>query len=112
MNQKNIDVINICIDAMLAFGNEKSKADIREAKEAFRGMAEQIEVLGDTVNMLSPLMMENRKLKEKQTPKPPEYIDYDTCYFKCGACSGEISWTGILEDHKYCLECGQAIDWR
>ena len=47
---------------------------------------------------------------EKQIPKPPEYIDYDTCYFKCGACSGEISWTGILEDHKYCLECGQATD--
>ena len=87
MNQKHIDVINICLDAMLAFGNEKSKADIKEAKVAFREMV------------------------EKATPKPPEYIDYDTCYFKCGACGGEISWTGILEDHKYCLECGQAIKW-
>ena len=86
MNQKNIDVIKICLDMMETFGNEKSKADIKEAKVAFKEMT------------------------EKAIPKPPEYIDYDTCYFKCGACSGEISWTGILEDHKYCLECGQATD--
>lgn len=85
MNQKNIDVINISLTMASVFGNEKSKADIKKAKEAFNVMV------------------------EKLTPKPPKYIDYDTCYFKCGACSGEISWTGILEDHKYCLECGQAI---
>ena len=63
MNQKNIDVINICLDMMETFGNEKSKADIKEAKEALRGMVEQNEVLADTVSMLSPLMMENKNMK-------------------------------------------------
>ena len=69
MNQKNIDVINICLDAMLAFGNEKSKADIKEAKEAFNEMA------------------------EKAIPKPPEYVDYDMGYYKCGSCGELITWT-------------------
>ena len=87
MNQKHIDVINICLDAMLAFGNEKSKSDIKEAKEAFRNMT------------------------EKATPKPPEYVDYDDGYFKCGNCSELITWTADEGDHKYCLECGQAIKW-
>ncbi len=87
MNQKNIDIINICLDIVGAIGNRISKADIKGAKVAFGRMA------------------------EKATPKPPEYVDYDMGYFKCGACGELITWTADEGDHKFCLECGQAINW-
>ena len=90
MNQKNIDVINICLDMMETFGNEKSKADIKEAKVAFRGMA------------------------EKATPKKPKYEDI--CQYKyglltaiCPACKSIVESPLMNDD--YCRDCGQAIDW-
>ena len=87
MNQKNIDVINICLDMMETIGNEKSKVDIKEAKVAFGRMA------------------------EKAIPKKPGYVDYDMSYYKCGSCGELITWTADEGDHKFCLECGQAISW-
>ncbi len=50
---------------------------------------------------------------EKQIPKEPADFDIDFGHFKCGHC-GElilITWTSRPSDHKFCLECGQAIDW-
>lgn len=41
---------------------------VTKAIEALEELQEQNEVLADTVNMLSPLMMENRELRKKQTP--------------------------------------------
>ncbi len=51
------------------------------------------------------------KALEKQVPKKPRYIDNDANYFECHACGGAIYSTDSLSTHKYCLECGQAIDW-
>ena len=54
---------------------------------------------------------ECRKAVEKQKAKKPEVIDQDFDYYKCPVC-GEYIWaTDNINDHKYCLNCGQAIDW-
>lgn len=48
----------------------------------------------------------------KQIPKKPDevYDEYD--YFVCPCCKESIySSTGDVTDHKFCLECGQALDW-
>ena len=61
--------------------------------------------------MCSSDLIEIRRMVEKQIPMKPEYVDYDEGYFKCGACGELITWTADEGDHKYCLECGQAMDW-
>ena len=55
--------------------------------------------------------IEIRRAVEKQIPKKPEYVDYDMSYYKCGSCGELIAWTADEGDHKFCLECGQAIKW-
>ena len=52
---------------------------------------------------------ECRKAVEKQKAKKPEVIDQDFNYYKCPVC-GEYIWaTDNINDHKYCLNCGQAV---
>lgn len=54
---------------------------------------------------------EFREAVEKQKAKKPEVIDQDFDYYKCPVC-GEYIWaTDNINDHKYCLNCGQAIQW-
>ena len=48
---------------------------------------------------------------EKQIQKKPEYIDEDLRYFDCPVCKESILASDDFESHKYCLNCGQAIDW-
>lgn len=50
---------------------------------------------------------------KKREPKPPAEIDDEYGYFKCPTC-GELIYCAEsrFEDHKYCLNCGQAIYWR
>ena len=51
----------------------------------------------------------SRKAVEKQKAKKPEVIDQDFDYYKCPVC-GEYIWaTDNINDHKYCLNCGQAV---
>ena len=52
---------------------------------------------------------ECREAVEKQKAKNPEVIDRDFDYYKCPVC-GEYIWaTDNINDHKYCLNCGQAV---
>ena len=54
---------------------------------------------------------ECREAREKQEPKKPEALDKDFDYYKCPVC-GEYIWaTDNINDHNYCLNCGQAIEW-
>ena len=48
---------------------------------------------------------------EKQIPKKPigRQDDYGT--FMCPSCRGLISTEDKFETHRYCLLCGQALDW-
>ena len=48
---------------------------------------------------------------EKQEPKKPEVSDSDFDYYKCPVCGAYIWATDNINEHNYCLNCGQAIDW-
>jgi predicted RNA-binding Zn-ribbon protein involved in translation (DUF1610 family) len=51
------------------------------------------------------------KALEKQIPKKPLLYDCDYSYFECGNCGEAIFYTDEAKTHKYCLNCGQALDW-
>ena len=52
-----------------------------------------------------------KKALEKQTPKKPKAIFDEYNYFECGNCGTAIFCTDELKSHRYCLHCGQALDW-
>lgn len=47
----------------------------------------------------------------KQIPKKPREVDKDNGYFVCHSCGEGIYSSDEFETHKFCLNCGQAIDW-
>ena len=54
---------------------------------------------------------ECREVTEKQKAKKPKELDTEYEYFICGNCGGAIACTDDFKSHKYCLNCGQAINW-
>ena len=54
---------------------------------------------------------ECRKAVEKQKAKKTKELDTEYEYFICGNCGGAIACTDDFKSHKYCLNCGQAINW-
>ena len=54
---------------------------------------------------------ECREAVEKQKAKKPKELDTEYEYFICGNCGGAIACTDDFKSHKYCLNCGQAINW-
>lgn len=55
---------------------------------------------------------ECRAAAEKQTAKKPIEPDEEYGTFKCPSCGGLIFAEDRFETHKYCLLCGQKLDWR
>ena len=54
---------------------------------------------------------ECREAVEMQKAKKPRDIEYDKSYFVCDNCGESIYTTDNFESHKYCLNCGQRIDF-
>lgn len=53
------------------------------------------------------------KALKKQIPMKSTEINDDFGYFECPACGELIYVDGCrFEEHKYCLSCGQRLDWR
>lgn len=48
---------------------------------------------------------------EKQLPKKPIEPQEDYGTFMCPSCRGLIYTEDKIETHRYCLLCGQALDW-
>ena len=61
------ELYEVIMESMLVFGGEDDcKERMSKVLEGYlQEKEEQIEVLSNTVSMLSPLMMENKKLKEE-----------------------------------------------
>lgn len=58
------------------------------------------------------LMNEMHELKERDTAKKPEEVDYELGYFVCPSCRESICFIdGHAEEHEYCLKCGQRLDF-
>ena len=52
------------------------------------------------------------KALEKQIPKKVKNIDENHSYFVCENCGTAIYYTAMPKSHRYCLNCGQALDWK
>lgn len=53
------------------------------------------------------------KSLKKQIPMKSTEINDECGYFECPACGDLIYAEGArFEEHKYCLSCGQKLDWR
>lgn len=50
------------------------------------------------------------KVIEKQMPKKPAVED-EMGYFICPTCDIVVGYTNDREEHNYCFNCGQKIDW-
>ena len=53
-----------------------------------------------------------RELKERDTAKAPIDIEDDYGFFVCPSCGNSIYASDDFESHKFCLNCGQRIQWR
>lgn len=52
-----------------------------------------------------------KKALEKQNPKKPIEPQEDYGTFMCPLCRGLIYAEDELKTHRFCLLCGQALDW-
>ena len=58
------------------------------------------------------LMNQMHELKERDTAKKPEEVDYELGYFVCPSCRESICFIdGHAEEHECCLKCGQRLDF-
>lgn len=53
-----------------------------------------------------------RELKERNTAKAPVDIDDEFDMYVCPSCNMAIGTIGDKKTHKFCLNCGQRIQWR
>ena len=51
-------------------------------------------------------------LKERDMAKPPIDIEDNYGFFVCPSCGNSIYASDDFESHKFCLNCGQRIQWR
>ena len=87
-----------------------SRGEIKDANETIEMCDMAISALKEIQQYRENGTVEEcRKAVEKQKAKKPEVIDQDFDYYKCPVC-GEYIWaTDNINDHKYCLNCGQAV---
>lgn len=52
-----------------------------------------------------------RELKERDTAKPPIDIEDNYGFFVCPSCGNSIYASDDFESHKFCLNCGQRLEW-
>ena len=63
----------------------------------------------EDIGLTPPEIME---LKERDTAKPPTDIEDNYGFFVCPSCGNSIYASDDFESHKFCLNCGQRIQWR
>lgn len=52
-----------------------------------------------------------RELKERDTAKAPKEVSEEYGYFECPSCGMPIYASDNFESHKFCLNCGQRLEW-
>ena len=79
-------------------------------KEALDDLQDYHNFYGDDVSFENYKLL--KELVERGTPKKPKIFCDDYRYFECPSCGMTIGFMNEREEHHYCLNCGQAIDWR
>lgn len=75
-----------------------------EKKEALVNALAEYENTGLTPDQIM-------ELKERDTAKAPTEVDEYFGYYECPNCGMAIYASDRLESHKYCLNCGQKLEW-
>ena len=86
--------------------------DIEVALEDLDIMVEQSRLNLGMVGFLSIVHSANliKQTLEKQTPKEIVSINDNESYFVC-SCGFTVGYFEDSREHKYCLNCGQKIEW-
>lgn len=72
-----------------------------------------VEEFREAVELLTNEEVERyKRLKERDTAKAPIDADEDYGFFTCPSCGEAIYASDDFESHKFCLNCGQRIQWR
>lgn len=82
--------------------------NISEMAHDARKRLEELKSYEDT-GLAPPEIME---LKGRDTAKPPIDIEDNYGFFVCPSCGNSIYASDDFESHKFCLNCGQRIQWR
>ena len=113
--QKRADMIDFAISALKEIQQYREIGTVKECKEMASIVkkserSELAKIIDEWLKYRKIGTVEEcREAVEKQKPKKPEVIDQDFDYYKCPVC-GEYIWaTDNINDHKYCLNCGQAV---
>ena len=105
--EKQIVTCEAMIEFNENFDPEEDNAKFLKEKEALLMVVQSIREVQQYREIGT--VEECREAVEKQKAKKPEVIDQDFDYYKCPVC-GEYIWaTDNINDHKYCLNCGQAV---
>lgn len=85
---------------------EKPSVHIKTVHRTENGM----DFLTYSANLVEAFEMSIKAL-EKQIAKKPKEIDEDLNTFVCPLCNKRLFTLDNITTHKYCLICGQKLDW-
>ena len=110
---KHIQSYAITVDGMIGYcRNFETKTDITgylEKKAVFDMATAALKEIQQYREIGT--LEECREAVKKQKPMKSEEIDYYYNYYKCPACGTRIFSEDDIENHRYCLKCGQKIKW-
>lgn len=95
-------------DEKIEGGVRRTVIDARKVKENAMTIYWALKKYEDT-GLTPPQIME---LAERDTAKAPIDIEDDYGFFVCPSCGNSIYASDDFESHKFCLNCGQRIQWR
>ena len=103
------EVRDIAISALKEVQQYREIGTVEQMKNQKENLSVAYRIISDYESIGT--VEECREAVEKQKPKKPKELDTEYEYFICGNCGGAIACTDDFKSHKYCLNCGQAINW-
>lgn len=94
-------------DEKIEGGVRRTVIDAREVKKNAMTIYWALKKYEDTG--LTPDQI--RELKERDTEKAPIDIEDNYGFFVCPSCGNSIYASDDFESHKFCLNCGQRLNW-
>lgn len=94
-------------DEKIEGGLRKAVIDAREVRKEAMTIYWALKKYEDTGLAPEQIM----ELQERDTAKAPVDIDEEFDMYVCPSCNMAIGAMGDREEHKFCLNCGQKLNW-
>lgn len=104
------EVRDIAIKALEEIQQYREIGSVEQVRNQKHNLEIAYKIINDYQNVGT--VKECREAVEKQKAQKPKELDTEYGYFICGNCGGAIACTDDFTSHKYCLNCGQAIEWK